>query len=1286
MTTRLFHILRNILALNLLLVVTFISPKVIGVEVEIVEKLSEQLKNSIVIEVSSSDNYLFTSTHGNEDISRYKSIDNLIQDIRLEHIDLFNEQAWVPVSLNPMVLVNVPVNIPKQVGTKFVQHQLITYQLRSLIDRAWLTGYDTVDQQINTLYQNGVNLARQWGLKFGDDLLEAYHDREGEFYDNSIRNVEFLSDSLGKLPYDVIWPEIHMINGQQVLIPIVYLKPSTIATNIIEGNNLDFGSANLSYTSFIVDGAKINGKREAFLDIADTFRNQNGQFISGSIVINSDNTIENLSGIIQANEISLVADKITNSTLITRHETSSGYFDTAGTISTINSVGDLSITTSSDFINQGASISAQGDIVIDSTGGVQILSLPVEQFEYFENSSWSRLEGSSDIIMSQLSSENISILAGTNIVIEGSVLSAAGTIDLLAGMGIFILDGQTKRNFHETSEYETGGLLGTSESSEEQYQKTEIVKTLLEAGHNLSIKTVLGNIVMRAVDLRSDGIISIDSGGAIEFVLAKETEQYSYSYENEDVATFKVEGEGYVKEVPIYSEINAKGELYINATSGIKIEYGGAASVQDAISELAVSPSFSWMQDALTRQDVNWSAVELQLEEWDYEAQGLTEAGAALVAIAVSAATGGAGTAIVGTGGFWTTVAGAALQSGITTLTTQASIALYSNAGDLGATLEQMGSEESVNSLVRAMVTAGLTAGINHALFNSDILPPDADTHTVLDSVSDQALRGLTSATVNAASNAAINSAYDESGWVGFRDQFGSNLAMHAVNTLGEKAANEIGDWAKNRDNPNFVTGAAKYLAHAGLGCSIGISTSYINTQNPDENESGCWSGAGGAVVGEYVGSIQRKKAEQEIEAWLQDSLDNYDGGQPISQAEYQKRWDDLKAEGIDVARLAAAFGALALGGNVDISAMTGANAAENNAFFVPVIIAMAASAYTLYIGEFNFLAGLEKFGEGSDPLSQAVQGVVEKSVNTLEEHVPEEVQEAFLDVLAGANEVVGEGVEVVITHCNRVPLCNEGVISAQTAWNDLTPEQQNQLKGAVAFLEIIVPAGAAAKVGKLSRIKTENPNIDLPKMQGNLEHPDWQQLSPEDRFNLGGKVEVDQLLGNNKYYETEIDVALTHIPTTNKDGSIRVKNDGELGEQMTVQLMKDKTGRDYKSLQNGSNHGLDHGDIDHTNKTIYMLDTKSTWTGDVNNAGHPSGDPETRLRDWVKKARGGQGSWGNLTDDEIKFANDLKKAIDNGYTIKSYGVKMEVPELKQSNLDTSGNVVPLKVQIWEWN
>ncbi len=1216
------------------------------------EAVIDYFNDNYSVEPSSIASALYQGSSGREDIEVFDGMGYFLSKMKAENIKAFPNFTWVPIAGEVILIIPTTGPLPKNVGTPYVEKLLIKEQIDSLIDRSWILGYSSATAQTKALYDNGVKFAKELSLEVGSDF------------------------SLESIPYDLIWPEIRVINGEEVYVPIVYLTPTTIAANNIEGNTLSFGTANLNYDTILVDGATINARRSALINAQSNFFNSEGEVIGGEIAITAGQNIENLSGLISGTQVTLIAEQIKNETLVIRYDYGHGYTDYAQDLATISSVGDITLTTSGDVISSGAIFNAQGDLKIDAGGSVTLVTQPVESYRYEEGSYWSDSEQALESIQSQLSGENISILAGTTILIEGAILESPGSIKLLAGMGIYVTNGTNQYASSNTFEAGSGGVFGNSVSIEEQSQQTEIVRTLIKAGKNLTLNSFMGNITLKAVDFRSEGFVAVEAeGGFIEFKLAKELDSYSYSYDEENALTFKTKGMGHQIETGIYNDINANGEIYLTADQGLKIEYAGEGSFEDTLDAFAQSPGLAWMKEVSERDDVQWTEMTLAMQSWDYEAQGLTEAGAVIVAIACAVATGGAGAAALGpitAASSAMTVAGAAaISAGAATLATQAVTFAVANDGDLGKTLKDMGREEQLVALAQSMVIAGVSAGINHKLMSSDIVPPDSATNsTVVPGISDQTYRGLVSATVSATVSGAVNSYVNGTGWSEFGTEFTQSLASHAIYTLGEKAANQIGAAADlPLDNPDRINIATQYIAHAALGCTIGIASNMNSSGSSGGNEEGCWSGAGGAVIGEFVGQIQRENAEREIEEFLKLNGEELLENGTIHQVVAEK-WDALKKNGVDMAKLSAALGAYALGGDISIAAETGANAAENNAWEAKegdpaMILIMKFIAYGMATP--NPLDRLAHFGAGTDPLSIAIQNAGDDFFSTVGLAVPDSVKESYLEAMGLIGGVVSDGVMIIVNNCGDIPGCKLG----EQSWNSLTDRQKNMFMGAVNLIELIIPGPSLVKVNSTLSIQANNPNVEVLNIINDPNHPDAQNLSTQDRANLNPQsVTLDELISNGPY-KTEYTIG-GHLPGENASGNLTYKNDGVLGEEMTNQIVKDVTGHDFRSLQNNSNQGLDHGFIDITNETIEIMDTKSTVNG-ISVAPNPEASAETRLNDWVDLALQGDASrWKNLPPENIAFARELRKALEAGFEVKSYVVKVEVPRVRPANADPS--------------
>jgi filamentous hemagglutinin len=72
-------------------------------------------------------------------------------------------------------------------------------------------------------------------------------------------------------------------------------------------------------------------------------------------------------------------------------------------------------------------------------------------------------------------------------------------------------------------------------------------------------------------------------------------------------------------------------------------------ALKDQIMQLASQPGQGYMAELASNPKINWEQIKLVHDQWQYSQQGLTGAGAALLAIAVAYFTAGMGTALAGT-------------------------------------------------------------------------------------------------------------------------------------------------------------------------------------------------------------------------------------------------------------------------------------------------------------------------------------------------------------------------------------------------------------------------------------------------------------------------------------------------------------------------------------------------------------------------------------------------------------------------------------------------------------
>ena len=473
--------------------------------------------------------------------------------------------------------------------------------------------------------------------------------------------------------------------------------------------------------------------------------------------------------------------------------------------------------------------------------------------------------------------------------------------------------------------------------------------------------------------------------------------------------------------------------MTINAGNGIVVEYHKTKSFDASLEQLSQSPGLSWIDELRSDPDVDWVSVDAAFNKWDYKEQGLSQAGAALLSLAVGAMTSGMISGYAGNlaqrlgfvqGGAMQT----AIQSGLNMLTQQAAVALVNNQGDIGAALKELGSSAFLKSLATSMISAGLTTQLTKAAGIGEDL---AKTAPLSDRVAQDLRRGLIRASVRAGVSTAIQGGE-------FGASFVAALRMEASDVLGENLAQEIGTAVEIGD----LDTAGQLIAHAALGCAVG----YIGSGE-------CASGAAGGVIGETVGLITQSR----IEAWVNErALDVLT--EKISLDQLLEELNEMQSKGVDIAKLVSGLTVAVAGGDVDVAAQTGANAAENNALCGGICIGtlVLITAYVTWQGDGNPLDGLADIGTGDHPLAHALAAVSANAVEWSAKEYPE-ATEAFLGTL----DALDGAIDATITYVD-----DQTGKFVSKRWNDIDEHTRNQLKGGAKIAAIFVP-GASIKALK---------------------------------------------------------------------------------------------------------------------------------------------------------------------------------------------------------------------------
>ncbi|EGQ8056826.1 MULTISPECIES: DUF637 domain-containing protein [Vibrio] len=930
------------------------------------------------------------------------------QDLVSFHKTLLNdnksglpEPLMIPIAVGDITVIFPHYPVDKRIGDKFVQARLIRMQMQREIDRLILpkmsiyqSGSKNIDprtekEQINYLYQNAKSFAAKYSVKYGEKVTRQ---------------------QVNAFKHDFVWPELRNINGEQVLVPVLHLTDATIDSAKIAGHTVEVSGDYANFRNITVNSGTLLTRRNAFLNATGNLSvSEHAKIIADEdLNLNVGGTLFN-AGTVNADtgNANIITGQYVQKTMVHRFATKYEQGSRLGKISSVNAKnGTISISSASDIDIAGGQVTGK-NIIFNAGSNIFITS---QQTTYVRNEQVNGFKEDESIVEhfgSKLTAEDsISLMASGQVVINASeVFADKGVLSILAQQGVHIANADNK---FQSSRY---GRFGKTTIQESEFQSIAI-RSALSAGRNVMISSSMGDIALKATKIDSVDGTSVNAMlGKVHLLLAKEQDHYFFNKVKKGFWKIKTETKQDQVETAVYNSIT--GGVKIHATQGVTLELGqkDGQTLNDVLSELGAAEDLSWMVDLYNdpQYSENIELVYQRLEELHIheKTSNLSPAAMAIIAIAVSVAMGPAGAGWIGAGGSISSFGGisaAAMQAGAVTLATSAATSL-ANGDGLDGAIEKIVSSDGLRSLAISMATAGVLnseAFQNSSFFNSADISSAMNANQTSINLIEQAQDALMRSVIRSSVSTLINGG----DFGDFGDSLKQNMLVAAANSLGESMAQEIKGLAEDHN----WSDAIRYIAHAGAGCVYGAALA--EAQGGSTNSLSCSSGAGGAVVGEVIGDLSRKQVEENAkkqQAFLEDKIDKLKESaksensdlSAVDLVELDRQFveehrgqieaelNELKAAGVDLAKLGAGLAAFAAGGDVDIAASAGENAAENNALFlllIPILLKVI-DAVTIAADFYEVADTYDKQGQaaGDAALQELLKGfAIDASIGQL--------------------------------------------------------------------------------------------------------------------------------------------------------------------------------------------------------------------------------------------------------------------------------------------------------------
>lgn len=435
-----------------------------------------------------------------------------------------------------------PDNTRKRLGDGLYEQRLIRESVVARTGQRFLAGLNSDEAMFRYLMDNAIASKRALNLSLG---------------------VTLSAEQVIALTHDIVWLEEYVVNGEKVLVPVLYLAQA-------EGRLRPNGALIQGQDVALISGGDL--LNQGTLRASNNLRAVAGGSISNRGLIEASNRLELLAtnsirnaqgGIIAGRDVSLTAltGDVINERSITVHQSASGnrtwersFADSAARIEASNR---LDISAGRDIANLGSVMHSRGDLNLDAGRDVTIAS--VEQRTSESRGSRYHREQIAQLgaevaagrdlttTTSPSSAGNLSINAGRDLNVVASQLEARRDISLAAGQDVTLAAAANESHFYSKSK-----------------------KVTRQEDH----------VRQQATEVNAGGDVFISSGQDLTLLASKvEAGKEAYLVAGNNIALLSAEDQDY----SYYFKKKKSGDLFSSKTKTTMSEASSSRAVSSSI-------------------------------------------------------------------------------------------------------------------------------------------------------------------------------------------------------------------------------------------------------------------------------------------------------------------------------------------------------------------------------------------------------------------------------------------------------------------------------------------------------------------------------------------------------------------------------------------------------------------------------------------------------------------------------------------------------------------------------
>ena len=397
-----------------------------------------------------------------------------------------------------------PEKVSKKLGDGWIEQRLVQEQLLVLTGNPYLSGTGSSMETFKKLMDNGVTQAETLHLSVG---------------------VELSKEQTAALTSDILWLVKERVNGEDVLVPKIYLarlseKDITPKGAVITGSDVEIYSGKT-----LENLGTLHGGNTLSL-AAHTIENREGAITGTQVTMKAEKDILNRSGTISAKDsLSLEAGNITNETAKTEDRSPGLYQSALGNTARMEAGKDMTLSARDSIQNRGGSLTAGETLAMEAGKDISMEALSREKHVAVTFSDSAAAIHERKYTEAEASAKNLSLSAGNTITLSGASLKADNKAELTAGKDI--------RLTAEKDLYAEDASVGKRKGSYYQRLKTEdeaVKGTLISSAGEVRLKAG-EDISLKGSGITSEkGKISLTAGKDISMMDEKEHHETIHEY------------------------------------------------------------------------------------------------------------------------------------------------------------------------------------------------------------------------------------------------------------------------------------------------------------------------------------------------------------------------------------------------------------------------------------------------------------------------------------------------------------------------------------------------------------------------------------------------------------------------------------------------------------------------------------------------------------------------------------------------------------------------------------